>query len=234
MLSNNLTYLVVNLASLTVPLAFSFEHRISFFKQWKYWLPAILIPGLIFIIWDVLFTRWGVWGFSQQYITGIHWFGLPVEEWMFFFCIPYACLFSYAALKHLIPGTVNPNASSWITSLLAGGLLAAALFNLDKAYTATTFILLSLTLLFHLKWIASDYMGRFYLTYLFILIPFFLVNGVLTGGYLDKVVVWYNDLENLGIRMVTIPVEDTFYGMLLILSNVTIYEYLKKGNPEAF
>ena len=228
MLPDNLTYLVVNLASLTIPLAFSFEHRISFFNQWKYWLPAILVPGLVFIIWDVLFTVWGVWGFNLQYITGIHWLRLPLEEWMFFFCIPYACLFSYEAFKHLLPGTVNPGMSSWITSLLAGVLLAVALFNLDKAYTATTFVLLSLTLLFHLRWIASDYIGRFYLTYLFILIPFFLVNGVLTGAYLDKVVVWYNDNENLGIRMLTIPIEDTFYGMLLILSNVTIYEFLKK------
>ena len=37
--------------------------------------------------------------------------------------------------------------------------------------------------------------------------PFLLVNGVLTG-LLDSVSlpVWYNDSENLGIRLMTIPV----------------------------
>ncbi len=62
----------------------------------------------------------------------------------------------------------------------------------------------------------------FLVSYAIILIPFLLVNGFLTA----VPVVLYNDVENLGVRIYTIPVEDIFYGMLLILMNIVIYEKL--------
>ena len=68
------------------------------------------------------------------------------------------------------------------------------------------------------------WLGRFYIGYFISLIPFFLVNGILT--YLP--VVTYNNAENLAIRIFTIPIEDTIYCLLLLLMNVTMYEWLKQ------
>ena len=66
----------------------------------------------------------------------------------------------------------------------------------------------------------------FLISYLIILIPFLIVNGFLTA----IPVVLYNDAENSGIRIYTIPFEDIFYGMLLFLLNVLIYEKIKPRN----
>lgn len=71
-------------------------------------------------------------------------------------------------------------------------------------------------------------MGRFYFAFAIILIPFFIVNGVLTGSFLEEPVVWYNNEENLGIRLGTIPVEDAVYGMLMLLIPITIWEKLEE------
>jgi lycopene cyclase domain-containing protein len=100
--------------------------------------------------------------------------------------------------------------------------------NIDKWYTSTTFLSLSLFLvcLHFMKW--DSFLGRFYFTYLFLLIPFFIVNGILTGSGIDEPVVWYNNAENLGWRIATIPIEDIFYGMLLIAMNISIFERLQR------
>jgi lycopene cyclase domain-containing protein len=106
-----------------------------------------------------------------------------------------------------------------------------ALLNLGKHYTYITFITLAFVL-FVLSISKADYLGRFFVAYTIILIPFLFVNGILTGSCTSEPVVWYNDNFNLDMRILTIPVEDVFYGMLLILGNVAIYEYLQKRSGE--
>ena len=226
-------YLFLDLAAISVPFAFSFYKRANFSKKWQYLLPAIVLPGILFIVWDVYFTKWGIWGFNPAYLTGLNIVNLPVEEWMFFICIPYACVFTYFAFGHLIEKDHLAKAQRPISWTLIIASLVIASLNTDKAYTATTFYSLALFLLLHIFVIKSNYLGRFYFAFIVILLPFFLINGVLTGSGIEDQVVWYNDNENLGIRMITIPVEDTFYGMLLLMMNVTVFEELQNRVKKA-
>lgn len=220
-------YLALNVFSISIPLWRSFEKKVYFFGYWKALWPAIIITASGFVAWDIYFTQQGVWGFNPAYLIGINIVNLPLEEVLFFICIPYACVFSYEALNYFIKKDFLQPVSIYISATIVAASLAIAIANIDKWYTCTTFFSLA-GLVFYLQFIKQvGYLSKFYRAYIFILLPFFLVNGVLTGSAIPNEVVWYNDLHNLGFRMGTIPVEDTFYGMLLILINVVLYEYFK-------
>lgn len=219
------TYLLINFFSLLVPFILSFESRISYYKSWKYLFPAMTATALFFIFWDSVFTAQGVWGFNPKFVTGITVYNLPIEETLFFFCIPYASIFAYEALG-LVPQLKVKNPKLISLVILTTCIIGVVLFN-DKAYTFYTFLFLGIYLLLQFVWLKGEYLARFYFAYMIILIPFTIVNGLLTGSWIGEPVVWYNNAENLGVRFLTIPVEDVFYGMLMLLMSVSIYESLK-------
>jgi lycopene cyclase domain-containing protein len=221
------TYLLIDLLSVVVPFAFSFHPRIRFERQWAAHWPATLIAAFVFVVWDMIYTQWGVWGFNPTYLTGIYVYNLPLEEILFFICIPYSCVFTYYCL-----GLQKQIRRPWkfektFTAALAAILLIAGLIWADKKYTVATSIPLALFFI----WLQFDrkvsWMKQFYQAYTILLLPFFIVNGMLTGTGLEKPVVWYNNVENIGVRLLTIPLEDVFYGMFLILLNIALFEYFR-------
>lgn len=175
----------------------------------------------------MIFTYLKIWGFNPDHLNGFSIVNLPVEEILFFIAIPYACMFTYDIIKNEWFIKINRVYLKFFTLLLAASLIIIAIFNTDKLYTSVTFFLTASFLLLHIYILKSNYLAHFYLSYLIIyLIPFIIVNGILTGSLIGEPIVWYNNTENLAIRIFTIPVEDFFYGMLLYLMNATIYEKL--------
>jgi lycopene cyclase domain-containing protein len=234
MLETKWLYLLLNLGTISVPLLRSFEPKVAYYKSFPRLFKGILIVGGFFLVWDIYFTSIGVWGFTPTYLSGIELFGLPLGEYLFFITVPFACVFIYRVLQYFFPkGWIGVKTASKIST----GLIAASLFigltNLDKWYTASTFLLLAMALIYVAVIKKEKWLGRFYDSYLVALLPFFVKNGILTGSFLKTQVVWYNNAENLGIRMFTIPFEDVFYGMLLILGVIYFYEaepLVKKTN----
>ena len=232
------TYLWIDLGALIIPFLFSFHPRLRFDRTWFALWPAIGCMMLLFIPWDIWFTHLGIWGFNTAHLSGISLFGLPLEEWLFFICIPYACMFTYHCFhvlggKDYFGGKRTP-LISWMLVLI---LLLIIVFFPGKMYTTSTFGGLALLLLLLQLWMRPIWLGRAYFAYLVLLIPFLIVNGILTGSFLEEAVVWYNDGQNLNVRIGTIPVEDVFYGLLMFLITVMVYEGLlarrvkPDGNP---
>lgn len=116
-----LTYLLINVFTIAIPLAFSFHKKLQFHRTWIAFWPATLFTAAIFIIWDIIFTNLGIWGFNRDYLTGIQLLNLPLEEWLFFICIPYAIVFTYAALKKIVRVDYfqgQAKSLNWVLSLL--------------------------------------------------------------------------------------------------------------------
>jgi lycopene cyclase domain-containing protein len=217
-------YLILVLGSVAFPLGASWDKRFVYVKKWSALFPAIAAVGAFFIAWDVCFTNIGVWGFNPQYLVGLDIINLPLEEWLFFILIPFACVFIYESTNYFFTKRSFKPYARKFTQLIGILILAIGLLNYQKWYTSVTFILAALFLFYHLKFIKRDYLDRFWVGYLFSLIPFLIVNGVLTGSGIIDQVVWYNDAQNLGIRLGTIPIEDSVYLLLLLMSTITIYE----------
>jgi len=220
------TYLLIDIGCILVPFIASFYSKHAFYKEWKPFFLANLLVAIFFLIWDACFTLNEIWGFNPDYLTGLYVFNLPIEEILFFVSIPYACVFTYFALKYLAKNNPLARYHKILTVILIIFLMIVGLLSLDKWYTSMTFLLTASYLVFRL--IRKKDLSYHYLAFFIILPFFFFSNGILTGSFLESPIVWYNNEENLGIRMFTIPVEDTFYGMLLILMNIDLYEFFKK------
>ena len=221
-------YFVLLICSIAVPLLLSFDRKLQFYKQFKIVIPAIIIIAFFYIICDIYLTNMGVWGFNSRYNSNILLYNLPVEEWLFFIVIPYASIFLHESFILYFPKIQLSNKLSKAISIVLIIFLAIVIiFNFHKTYTIYIFSLLILALFFSLL-DNSRIINKFYVTFLLILIPFFIVNAILTGSFIDSEVVWYNNSENLGIRVFTIPVEDFGYAFSLILFNLLLIDKLKK------
>ncbi len=225
-MATHLTYYLVDLVCLLFPFLFSFHPKIRFYRQWKSFFAGCLLAAVFFIVWDIFYTALGVWSFNADYTGAIRFVNLPVEEMFFFFCVPYACVFTYHCLRLFIPKKRPHRFETPFSLLLMVILLLVAALNVYRIYTSVTCFLLALWIGFLLLNKAT-YLGAFYRLYALILIPFLFSNGILTGSWIDEPVVMYNDAYNLGWRILTIPVEDVFYGMLLILMNVSLFEFFE-------
>ena len=189
----------------------------------KFFFPGIILTAIPFLIWDVFFTKAGVWGFNHNYTKDFYLLGLPIEEWLFFFIIPYCIFFLHEVLRYFVKKFYFPQVARYVIwGLLIGNAIALP-FVWGKTYTFTAiaFVLPFLALQLLLKTWKTWFSG-FLLTYLVSFIPFIIVNG-----YLTRIpVVWYDNAENLALRITTIPIEDFIYLLGMLLPAFTIYQWL--------
>lgn len=218
-------YLILDLATLCCPLFLSFDKNVRYYKSWKNVFLSTLLVAIPFIIWDIIFTQHGFWGFNPDYITGIYFYHLPIEEILFFFIVPFACTFIYECCKYFFRSYSFSLINRIFTFFIP--IYAMLLVFLDDVgyYTLLSVLSSSIVLFWMMKNPQYKYIP---IAFCFVLIPFFVVNGVLTGGFTESPVVWYSEAQKVDYRIFTIPMEDLLYNFALIVSTILMFEFIKK------
>lgn len=214
------TYLLLDLAVIFFPLVLSFDKKVAFYKTWKALFLSILVVSSGFIIWDLLFTKNNIWQFNPNYVSGIYFFNLPIEECLFFIVVPYASVFIYECIRVYFKSYYSNKATMFITGLFIAVNAVMLVVGYNKIYTVVNSII-AIILLFYFGMIEKwKHLNLFYVAFSVCLVPFAICNGILTSWPILQ----YNDSQNLSIRMGTIPIEDLFYNFSMIILWCYYYE----------
>lgn len=218
------TYLVINLLIVLVPVLFSFEKKIRFYKKIPSYLISVFIISPVFILWDSLATSRGDWGFNPEHILTLSIYILPLEEVLFFITVPYSCLFIYETICFYIkPGEFN--VSSKVSGIASFLLAVLAIVFIEQYYTATVLFFASsfiaICILFFPGLIKSK---LYWITIAITFIPFLIFNFVLT--YIPVVI--YSNEAIWGLKLITIPLEDFFYSYSMISFWILVYSLREK------
>ncbi|MDC0231348.1 lycopene cyclase domain-containing protein [Aureispira] len=226
----NYFYLLLDFSVFFFPLALSFDKKVAFYKKWEAVLVAMILVGIPFLIHDYFFTEHGIWGFEPEYLSGIYIVNLPLEEVLFFLVVPYACVFIHECIKCYFATYSFKGFNRLFYALLGIYAFMVFFFGWSNWYSSMASIAAILLLLYVYRKPNIPFVP---LAFSLSLIPFFLMNSLLTGIATSTPVVWYNNSENLAYRWCTIPVEDVLYSFVLIVCNILVVEWytLKAKTP---
>jgi len=219
------TYLGILLVTLIIPIFLELRKSTGFFHNLKYLFPAIIFSGAIYIIWDLRFEEKSIWIFNSEFLTGINMLNLPLEEWIYFSVLPFLGVFIYEFVKYRFNNFEYPKIFVAVSLVLVVLFGIIAYSSRQKLYPFFTFFLLTIYLgytVFRNRF--KKYYSKFYLAYFILVIPFTIINGIIT----TLPVIEYNPDHILGIHLYTIPIENFASLFLLFIMNVTIFEYLKE------
>lgn len=183
-------------------------------------LASILVGATPFVLWDVAVAG-RHWDFNAAHVLGVRVLGLPLEEWAFFFAVPYACLFLWESL--LASG--RPQAvdrARWIYLIAPAALvLAAAAGASGRAYTSLALLAVAgAALVDHALGVRLLQRRAGWVYLLAVVVLTTACNGYLTA----RPIVVYDPRHQLGWHIATIPIEDYGFGLALLTTVAVLYE----------
>lgn len=212
-------YLAFNFAVLSGPILALLFYKKAHKPKMKASLLAILITAVIFTTWDIFVTNI-FWYFNPLYILDIQLSFVPIEEVLFFITVPFACLVLWVNWKLLpVIDKKYPLIPS-VLCIVAGGLTIVSLY-FQWYYSVSVCFAFSLSICLDFLLKTRLFQKFAFLIFLgFVNILTFIFNLYLTA----RPIVTYNPLMKSNLNIITIPIEDFVYGMVLISLVIMLYE----------
>jgi lycopene cyclase domain-containing protein len=221
---NNFEYFIFNIIVVLGPLLAILFYPAAKIPTLAPALMAIFLTAVVFIIWDELVTNF-FWKFNFRYILGFKIIKLPIEEILFFFTVPFACLFLWVNFPP--QSNIQPFINFPIEILIVLSIIffVLSLIMIYKKIYYTGIVILFFLITIMITIIINPYF-IFQKRFLFFLFPVLFLTFIFNGYLTSRPVVTYNKKVKSNINIWTIPIEDFIYGLILIVINVFIYENL--------
>lgn len=210
------------LLAIFVPVAFiSFLTPFSRYRRYRPLLISIALVAPFYILWDQLAVVYGTWSFNRAEVTGIYFFHLPIEEVAFFLVVPFSTILIYEAVSSYINGKFRKGPTTAIAIIFSALLMIFGILNIHRSYTSVASffaagslaigIAIDRTLMSRKSlWIymAISYIPFVFFDHLMVTLPVFT----------------YGMNAIIGIRILSIPVEEFEYVFSLLLLYVIFYD----------
>lgn len=86
---------------MTLPLEFVLGARV--WRRPRRLFTVLIVPVIVFMVWDSASIHRGTWWFSKRFITGLRVPGdVPIEELAFFVVVPVCALLTYEAVHAVL------------------------------------------------------------------------------------------------------------------------------------
>lgn len=217
-------FFLIDFFIVLAPLLLSVFIKMQFYRKWKFTLLGISVTTILFILWDMFFTRLGIRDYHAERVWGLTIYNLPVEAILFYIVTAYTCLYIYECLRVYFPDKGHPLLGNIFGWLVVAGSGWTIWFYFDQVFASITAILLLVTYLNHLWVTRGDYLWHLMYAWVITSIPMGLVYGLLFGLPITS----FQPEFIIGIRLGPIPVEIFFYHLLFITWIIWVYERYKQ------
>jgi lycopene cyclase domain-containing protein len=220
----NYWYLLILFALAGLTMFLFLKKTIVFIMEIKYMLPAIIFSGAIFVLFNNRLFETGIIHFNINYLMGTKIYNLPVEEWLFLLIISLFAFSVYILVSVRFANLEKPNLFMGISVVLLLAFGFEAWSSRQKLVPFFIFFLLVIYFgytLFRNRF--KVHLAKFFISYLIVVVPFLIIRAIVNSL---PVILYSNDYI-LGLRLFNMPVEEFAYLFLLMLINITIFEYLR-------
>lgn len=216
------SYYLFNLLVFVPVLVLSLKTDVKPHRHWRSLLGAFLLVSLPFVAWDSWAAYAGHWGFNSTYVTSPSFIHLPAEELLFFFTVPFAMMYVWGVVKKFV---ADRAVVAWwpllLLSVIGGSAIALLLLYWDNGYTRSA-MLVALFATIAIACSRLVFTRRFWVFQLVALGIFIIANGILTA----LPIITYGESSIIGLRMLTIPIEDFFFNFAFINLFLVCFNWL--------